>query len=77
MQERSRRGCDVVKVKATGGVITPGFAPHESQYGLPDLRLVADEARAEGLPVAAHATAPEGSPTAWTRGWTAWSTAPS
>ncbi len=31
--ERAARGCDVVKVMATGGVITPGFLPHQSQYG--------------------------------------------
>lgn len=58
--ERARRGCDVVKVMATGGVITPGYGPHESQYGPVQLRAVVAEAHRHGLPVAAHAHSPRG-----------------
>lgn len=58
--ERSERGCDVVKVMATGGVITPGFLPHESQYGLHELQAIVDAAHAAGLPVAAHAHGVDG-----------------
>ena len=57
---RAERGCDVVKVMATGGVITPGFLPHESQYEVEQLRTIVTAARAVGLPVAAHAHGPEG-----------------
>ena len=48
-------GVDVIKVMATGGNITPGSAPHESQFRLPELKAVVDAAHAAGLPVAAHA----------------------
>ena len=55
VMERALRGCDVVKVMATGGVITPGFLPHQSQYGLAELRAIVDAAHEHGLPTAAHA----------------------
>jgi imidazolonepropionase-like amidohydrolase len=48
-------GADVVKVMATGGNVTPGSSPHESQFGLEELREVVDTAHRAGLPVAAHA----------------------
>jgi imidazolonepropionase-like amidohydrolase len=49
-------GVDVVKVMATGGHLTPGGAAMwESQFELDDLRLIVEEARHHGLPVAAHA----------------------
>lgn len=55
VRERSRRGCEVVKVMASGGHLTPGSNPHLSQYTLDELRLVADEAHQLGLLAAAHA----------------------
>ena len=55
VDERARRAVDVVKVMATGGFNTPGWAMHESQYGEGDLRVVADRAHSHGLPVTAHA----------------------
>ncbi|MFE6946647.1 metal-dependent hydrolase family protein [Streptomyces chartreusis] len=55
VQERHAHGCAVVKIMASGGNMTPGSAPHESQYTLADLRVVVDEAHRLGLPVAAHA----------------------
>lgn len=58
--ERSERGCDVVKVMATGGVITPGFLPHQSQYGPSELRAIVEAAHERGLPTAAHAHGAEG-----------------
>ena len=58
--ERAHRGCDVVKVMTTGGVITPGYGPHESQFGAGELAAVVVEARRHGLPVAAHAHSPQG-----------------
>lgn len=55
VDERAARGVDVVKVMATGGYYTPGWAMHESQYTEDELRLVADRAHTQGLPVTAHA----------------------
>ncbi len=53
-------GVDVIKVMATGGNLTPGSAPHESQFGLAELRSVVEAAHAAGLPVAAHAHGTQG-----------------
>ncbi|MDQ3988231.1 MAG: amidohydrolase family protein [Actinomycetota bacterium] len=58
--ERVERGVDVIKVMATGGMLTPGWGLHESQYGPAELRAVVDAAHAQGLPVTAHAHGPRG-----------------
>jgi imidazolonepropionase-like amidohydrolase len=55
VHERAERGCHVVKVMVSGGNITAGSRPHESQYGLAALRIVVDEAHRLGLQTAAHA----------------------
>jgi imidazolonepropionase-like amidohydrolase len=52
--ERAERGCDVVKIMVSGGNLTAGSQPHESQYDLATLRIVVDEAHRAGLPAAAH-----------------------
>ena len=52
--DRARRGCEVVKVIASGGATTPGSRPHDAQYGPADLRLLVDQARERGLRTAAH-----------------------
>jgi len=52
--ERADRGAQVVKVMVSGGQLTPGSAPHESQYDLADLRLIVAQARSLGLGTAAH-----------------------
>ena len=54
VRARGDRGCDVVKVMASGGNMTEGSDPVASQYGLADLRLIVAEAREVGLPAAAH-----------------------
>ena len=53
-------GVDVVKVMATGGNVTPGSLPHESQFGLAELVAIARVAHDAGLPVAAHAHGAQG-----------------
>lgn len=58
--ERIRRnaelGADVIKVMGNGGQMTPdGPSPAESQFSPDELRLIVDEAHAQGLPVAIHA----------------------
>lgn len=59
VRERAERGCDVVKVVASGGNLTPGSAPHQSQYGLADLRVLVREAHQLGLAAAAHVHGPQ------------------
>lgn len=58
--ERVTRGVDVIKVMATGGVITPGCVPHESQYIFEELAAATEAARALGKPITAHAHGPQG-----------------
>ncbi|GAB3051587.1 amidohydrolase family protein [Intrasporangium mesophilum] len=53
--ELAGSGVDVVKVMATGGNVTAGSMPHESQFGLAELRVVVAAAHDAGVPVAAHA----------------------
>lgn len=55
VRDRAARGCDVVKVMASGGNITPNSAPHLSQFGPAELQAIVDEAHGLGLPVVAHA----------------------
>ncbi|MGW7579437.1 amidohydrolase family protein, partial [Streptomyces sp. NPDC054765] len=55
VEERIARGADVVKIMATGGVITPGWGPHQSQYTRDELAAVTRAAHAHGRPVTAHA----------------------
>jgi imidazolonepropionase-like amidohydrolase len=54
VRERIERGCDVIKIMATGGNLTPTTPPWESQFNVDELRLVVDEAHRAGVPVAAH-----------------------
>jgi imidazolonepropionase-like amidohydrolase len=58
VRERAERGCEVVKVMVSGGHLTPGSTPHESQYDLADLRLIVAEAHRLGLSTAAHVHGP-------------------
>ena len=55
IRERADRGVDVVKVMASGGVMTPGTDVLACQYTLEQLRTLVEEAHACGLPVTAHA----------------------
>lgn len=57
VRERADRGCDVVKIMASGGTLTPGSLQHVPQFGVPELRAAVDEAHKHGLPVTAHAHA--------------------
>ncbi|WP_220490982.1 amidohydrolase family protein [Tessaracoccus sp. MC1627] len=58
--ERAERGCDVIKVMATGGNVTPGSLPHEAQFTRAELRALVETAHGFGLPVAAHGHGVEG-----------------
>jgi imidazolonepropionase-like amidohydrolase len=48
-------GASVIKVIASGGVLTPGTSPDQAQMTLEELRAAVDEARSAGRKVAAHA----------------------
>lgn len=60
VQERVDRGCDVVKIMATGGFLTPAIPAWKSQFGAEDIAHVTELAHASGLPVAAHCHGEEG-----------------
>jgi imidazolonepropionase-like amidohydrolase len=55
VRERAERGADVVKIMASGGVLTPGTDLQACQFSLDEMRAVVDEAHRLGLPVTAHA----------------------
>jgi imidazolonepropionase-like amidohydrolase len=60
VRQRAERGCDVVKIMASGGSLTPGSEQHVPQFDVAELRAAVDEAHRHGLPVTAHAHATEG-----------------
>ena len=55
VDERARRAVDVVKVMVTGGMLTPEWGMHETQYDASTLKEAAAAAHSHGLPVTAHA----------------------
>ena len=57
VRERVEHGVDVVKIMASGGLMTAGTDVLATQFTLDEIRLVVDEAHAAGLPVAGHAHA--------------------
>ena len=48
-------GADVIKICASGGVLSEGDAVGATQYTLDEMRAVVDEAKKLGRKVAAHA----------------------
>jgi imidazolonepropionase-like amidohydrolase len=55
--QRVERGVDVIKIMASGGVMTAGTREEEAQFTVAELRAIVDEAHQHGLPVTAHAHA--------------------
>lgn len=55
VRERAVRGAGVVKIMASGGVLTSDTDVLACQFSLEDMRTVVDEAHANGMPVTAHA----------------------
>lgn len=55
VQAQIAAGAQVIKVIASGGVLTPGTSPDQAQMTLEELRAAVDEAKRAGLKVAAHA----------------------
>jgi imidazolonepropionase-like amidohydrolase len=57
VRERVERQVDVVKVMASGGLVTTGTDVYVPQFSIEELRLLVEHAHAAGLPVTAHAHA--------------------
>jgi imidazolonepropionase-like amidohydrolase len=55
VRERVERRVDVVKVMASGGMVTTGSDVFTPQFSIEELRLLVEQAHAAGLPVTAHA----------------------
>src|SRR6266702_1551507 len=55
-----KHGADLIKVMATGGIMTTGSAPWYAQFTTAQLALIVAEARRVDMPVAAHAHGTEG-----------------
>src|SRR5207237_10763080 len=60
VRSQSSAGADLANIFATGGNLTPRTNPFAPQCTAEELRACADEATRVGLPIAAHAHAPEG-----------------
>jgi imidazolonepropionase-like amidohydrolase len=57
VREHAERGADVIKVMASGGMMTEGTDVHAAQFSPAELRFLVTEAHRHGLPVTAHAHA--------------------
>jgi imidazolonepropionase-like amidohydrolase len=55
VRERVERRVDVVKVMASGGMVTTGSDVSTPQFSIEELRLLVEQTHAAGLPVTAHA----------------------
>jgi imidazolonepropionase-like amidohydrolase len=55
VREQIKAGADVIKVIATGGVLTPGVEPGASQLTFEEMQAAIQEARKAGRRTAAHA----------------------
>jgi imidazolonepropionase-like amidohydrolase len=55
VRDRADRGAAVVKIMASGGVMTAGTDVQLCQFDVDEIRVVVDEAHRAGLPVTAHA----------------------
>jgi len=60
VREQIKKGCNIVKLMATGGVITPGVDPGSSQLTEDELHAGIEEAHKAGRKTAAHAQGEKG-----------------
>src|SRR6266852_6490783 len=60
VREQLKAGADVIKLIATGGVMTPGVEPGSPQLTPEEIRAAIEEARKAGRRTAAHAQATDG-----------------
>lgn len=60
VRAQMKYGVDVIKICATGGVMSKGTSPGASQFTIDELRAAVEEAHAAGRKVAAHAHGTQG-----------------
>jgi imidazolonepropionase-like amidohydrolase len=60
VREQVKYGVDVIKILATGGVLSQGDKPGAEQFTYEELKVAADEAHHAGRKIAAHAHGTEG-----------------
>lgn len=60
VREQIKYGVDVIKILATGGVLSAGDKPGAEQFTYEELKVAADEAHHAGRKIAAHAHGAEG-----------------
>jgi len=60
VREQIHAGCDMVKIMATGGVMTPGVDPEDAHYSAPELKAGISEAHRFHRKTASHAQGMEG-----------------
>lgn len=53
-------GADLIKIYATGGIMTPGDEPEYTEFTENEIRVAVEEAAHQGRKVAAHAMGPNG-----------------
>jgi len=54
-REQLRAGADLIKIAATGGVLTPGNEPGAAQFNFEEIQVAVEEAHKAGKKAAAHA----------------------
>ena len=59
-REQIKAGCDIVKLMATGGIMTPGVEPGAAQLTMEELRAGVEEAHRANRKCASHAQGTEG-----------------
>jgi len=60
VREQIKYGVDVIKILATGGVLSQGDSPGAEQFTFEELKMAADEAHHAGRKIAAHAHGTQG-----------------
>ncbi len=60
VREQIHAGCDLVKIMATGGVMTPGVNPEDAHYSAEEMKAGVGEARRFHKRTASHAQGTEG-----------------
>ncbi|WP_263356331.1 Xaa-Pro dipeptidase [Acidicapsa ligni] len=60
VREQVKYGVDVIKILATGGVLSAGDKPGAEQFTYEELKVAADEAHRAGRKIAAHAHGTQG-----------------
>jgi imidazolonepropionase-like amidohydrolase len=60
VREQVKYGVDVIKILATGGVLSAGDKPGAEQFTYDELKVAADEAHRAGRKIAAHAHGTQG-----------------